>query len=228
MSIIADPQQSVGLRRDNHFLPEQRLLLHDVSWDGYLAIGNALGDRPALRMTYDRGSLEFMVMSPQHEIYKRWLSRLIEALTEECNQPIVTAGNMTFQREDLERGLEADDCFWIAHEPRMRGKLTWDSATDPPPDLALEIEISRSALSRMNIYGALGVPEVWRFDGTILRVELLQADRTYAVAERSLSFPAIPIRDLVPFLQPSAEMDSLSVLRSFRAWVREHLARSRS
>lgn len=226
MSTIAYPQPSVGSDQDSHFVPEQRLLLHEVSWDNYLAIGNALGDRPALRMTYDRGSLEFTVTSSQHEIYKRWFSRLIEALTEECSQPIVAAGNMMFQREDLERGLEADDCFWIAHEPRMRGKLTWDPVTDPPPDLVLEIEISRSALPRMAIYAALGIPEVWRFDGRTLRVELLQADRTYTIAERSLSFPAIPVRDIVSFLQPSAEVDSLSVLRSFRVWVREQLARS--
>ncbi len=167
-----------------------------------------------------------MVTSSQHEIYKRLLSRLIETLTEECNQPIVTAGNMTFQREDLERGLEADDCFWIAAEPRMRGKLTWNPAMDPPPDLALEIEISRSALTRMSIYAALGVPEVWRFDGSALRVELLQPDGTYAAAERSLAFPAIPVSELAPFLQPSAELDSLSVLRSFRVWVRERLAQT--
>lgn len=224
MNILVQPSKpseaSPGWRAGS----EQRLLLHNVSWGSYVAIGTALADRPALRMTYDRGSLEFMVTSSQHEIYKRWFSRLIEALTEECNQPIVTAGNMTFQREDLERGLEADDCFWIAAEPRMRGKLAWDPAIDPPPDLALEIEISRSALPRMNIYAALGVPEVWRFDGSALRVELLQPDGTYAVADRSLAFPAIPVSEIVPFLQPSTELDSLSVLRSFRVWVRERLA----
>jgi Uma2 family endonuclease len=223
MNILAHPEKPAEAMPAWRAVPEQRLLLHDVGWESYLAIGNALCDRPALRMTYDRGSLEFMVTSSQHEIYKRLFSRLIEALTEECQKPIVTAGNMTFQREDLERGLEADDCFWIAQEPRMRGKLTWDPEMDPPPDLALEIEISRSALPRMTIYAALGVPEVWRFDGTHLRVELLQTDRTYAVAESSLCFPAIPVSEIVPFLQPSAELDSLSVLRSFRVWVRLHL-----
>lgn len=223
MNILTHPQQAAGAETDKPSSAKQRLLLHDVSWESYIAIGNALCDRPALRMTYDRGSLEFMVTSSQHEIYKRWFSRLIEALTEECNRPIVTAGNMTFQRENLDRGLEADDCFWIAHEPRMRGKLTWDPAIDPPPDLALEIEISRSALPRMSIYAALGVPEVWRFDGSAMRVELLQSDGTYAVVERSLAFPAIPVNEIVPFLQPSAELDSISVLRSFRVWVRQRL-----
>ena len=90
-------------------------------------------------------------------------------LAEECDRNLVSAGNMTFQREDLDRGLEPDDCYWIAHEPQMHNKLTWDPAIDPPPDLVLEIEISRSAQDRMGIYAALRVPEVWRFDGETLR-----------------------------------------------------------
>ncbi len=223
MNILAQLEKPVEVASGGQAV--QRLLLHDVSWDSYMAIGAALCDRPGLRMTYDRGELEFMTTSPQHEMYKRLFGRLIEALAEECQLPFVCAGSMTFQRPDLDHGLEPDDCFWIAREPRMRGKLTWDPAIDPPPDLALEIEISRSALNRMGIYASLGVPEVWRFDGAALRVELLQADRTYRADVRSPAFPAIPVSDLVPFLQPSPSVDSLSAMRAFRAWVREQLDR---
>jgi Uma2 family endonuclease len=206
---------------------EQRLLLDDVDWQAYVTIGEALRDRPGLRMTYDRGRLEFMTTSPEHEIFKKWLSRFIETLAEEFNRPITTAGNMTFQREDLARALEADDCFWVAHEPQMRAKLEWDPHRDPPPDLALEIEISRSAIGRMAIYAALRVPEVWRFDGETLRVHLLQPDGTYQPAEQSPSFPGIPLAELVRFLRPSQTVDYLSVIREFRAWVREQIARNK-
>lgn len=223
MNILIQPDKSAEVTSGWRAVPEQRLLLHDVRWDSYVAIGNALQDRPALRMTYDRGSLEFMTTSPRHEIYKKWLGRIIETLAEECQAAITTAGQMTFQRPELERGLEADDCFWIAHEPQMRGKLTWDPAIDPPPDLALEIEVSRSVLNRMSIYAAIGVPEVWRFDGTTLRIELLQADRMYQSAPSSLSFPKVPVAKLVPFLEPSETVDYLSVIRAVRAWVRQHL-----
>lgn len=202
--------------------PAQRLLLHDVRWDAYLAIGKALQDRP-VRMTFDRGRLEFMTTSPEHEIYKKWLTRCIEALAEEYNRPFVAAGNMTFQREDLDRALEPDDCFWIAQEPRMRGKLDWNSTSDPPPDLVVEIEVSRSGVDRMAMYAALGVPEVWRFDGTTLQVCLLEHDQTYRTSERSLTFPAIPLGELVRFLRPSETLDNLTALREFRVWVRTHL-----
>jgi Uma2 family endonuclease len=203
----------------------QRLLLDNISWQEYIAVGQALPDRPGLRITYDRGRLEFMTTSPRHEIYKKRLSRLLEMLAEECNRNLVSAGNMTFQREDLDRGLEPDDCFWIAHEPHMRAKLTWDPALDPPPDLVLEIEISRSAQNRMSIYAALRVPEVWRYDGETLRVELLQPDGTWQSSENSPTFPGISLEDVLPFLEPPEGTGSLELSKTFRAWVREQLSR---
>jgi Uma2 family endonuclease len=204
---------------------EQRLLLHAMSWQAYQTIGEVLRDRPSLRLTYDRGSLEIMTTSPEHEKYKKRLSRILETLAEEFNLPLETAGNMTFQRPDLDQGLEADDCFWIEHEAQVRGKLKWDPDRDPPPDLALEIEVSRSALSRMSIYAALRVPQVWRFDGETLRAYLLQPDQTYQPAERSPTFPSVPLQEIVRFLKPSESMDYLGVVRAFRAWLRELLAK---
>src|SRR5437867_649540 len=86
--------------------PAQSLSLANVAWDQYLAIGQALADRPGLRITYDRGNLEIMVTSPEHEVYKKWLVRLVEILLEMFGLPFATAGNMTFQREDLIQGFE--------------------------------------------------------------------------------------------------------------------------
>jgi Uma2 family endonuclease len=198
----------------------QRLVLRDVTWLSYEAIGNALLDRPGLRMTYDRGNLEIMTTSSQHEIYKSWLGRLIETIAEEAGLPLVSAGNMTFKRDDLSRGIEGDNCYWITHEPQLRGRLTWDASRDPPPDLVLEIEISRSALNRMTILAALRIPEVWCFDGNSLRVNHLQPDGGYRLTDRSLAFPNVPLANLAPFLQPSETIDSLTVLRTFREWLR--------
>jgi Uma2 family endonuclease len=201
----------------------QKMVLQNVSWQAYVAIGDALLNRPGLRMTYGRGSLEFMTTSHEHEIYKKRLGRLIETLAEECNLRIATAGNMTFRRAELERGLEPDDCFWIAHEELVRARLEWDPKLDPPPDLVIEIEISRSALDRMAIYSALGVPEVWRCDGATLQAHLLQSNGGWQASEYSPTFPKIPLAGIVPFLQPSETVDYLSMIRAFRAWVQERL-----
>jgi len=203
---------------------EPRVVLHAVSWRQYVALGNILQDHPGLRMTYDRGTLEFMTTSPEHERYKKRLGRLLEALIEECGLKFETAGNMTFQREDLERALEPDDCFWIAHEAQMRTREEWDPDQDPPPDLLLEIEISRSAISRMGLYSTLGVPEVWRCDGEMLRVHLRQPDGSYVASETSPTFPGIPAAEIIAFIQPNPQLDFLSMVRTFRHWVRERLS----
>lgn len=214
--VLSPPQFVAG--REQHFV------ICEVSWPSYVAIGEALRDRPAIRMTYDRGTLEFMTLSPAHEIYKYLLGRIIDTLAEELNLPIQPAGSMTFRRSELERGFEPDQCFWIANEAQVRGRMEWLPERDPPPDLLIEIEVSRSALDRMGIFAALGCPEVWRFDGEALRVEVLQADRTYQAVERSPTFPAIPPAGIVPFVQPNEQVDYLSGIRAFRAWIRQQLA----
>jgi Uma2 family endonuclease len=134
---------------------------------------------------------------------------------------IEPGGNMTFQREVLEKGLEGDNCWWIEHEDQVRAKLIWDPVRDPPPDLLLEIEVSRMA--RMAIYAALRVPQVWCFDGKSLRVYLLQPDGTYLQANESPTFPGIPVAEIVRFVQP--EKDYLSVQSEFRAWAERHRGR---
>lgn len=199
----------------------QRLVLDDITWDEYRTIGSILRDRPALRLTYDQGSLEIMTTSPEHEKYKVRLGRLIETLAEEFGLRLEPGGNMTFQRDDLDRGLEADQCYWIQNEERVRGKLAWDPANDPPPDLVIEIEVSRSALSRLAIYATLGVPEVWCFDGESLSVLGLQADGSYLPAAASPAFPLVDLHALETFLHPSPEQDYLSVIRAFRDWLRQ-------
>jgi Uma2 family endonuclease len=198
----------------------QRLVLAGVGWRSYQALGGALADHPGLRLTYDRGSLEFMTTSPEHEIYKKHLSRFIEILAEELDKPFVSAGQMTFESEEAGRGLEADDCFWFQYEPQMRGKLTWDPKVDPPPDLGMEIEITRSVLDRLTIYAALHVPEVWCCDGQSLRVLQMQPDGSYQQAAQSQVFPGVPLTELVRFLALARTADVLSVIRAFRQWVR--------
>jgi Uma2 family endonuclease len=202
------------------------MLLHGLTWQDYLEIGRILRDRPALRLTFDQGTLEIMTTSQEHEKYKSWLGRLIEILAEEARLRIEPGGNMTFQSEDLEKGLEGDNCWWIEHEEQVRGKLVWDSNVDPPPDLVLEIEVSRAAVARMPIYAALKVPEVWCFDGRSLRVYVNDSVGSYRLLDGSPIFPGIPIADLVPFAIPRKDKDYLSVIREFRTWVRAQLRKT--
>jgi Uma2 family endonuclease len=225
MTVISSrslPVQTVSPRPATE---EQHFFLSDVDWQGYIAIGHALADRGGLRITYDRGNLEFMTTSRLHQRYKKWLNRFIETMAEELHRPIAPGGNMTFQRQDLARGLEGDECFWIEQEAHMRTKASWDPETDPPPDLFLEIEVSRSLLNRLGICAALRIPEVWRFDGEHIRVHRLQTEGTYRVSEKSRFFPEIPLDEIVRFLNRDPTPDYLTAVQDFRAWLRQILGK---
>jgi Uma2 family endonuclease len=162
-----------------------------------------------------------MTTSPEHEGYKSLLSRLIDVLSEELNLEIRGFGSTTYQRQDLDRGLEPDECFYIANQARMRGVRRRDLTRDPPPDLVLEIEVSRSAVNRMALYASLGVPEVWRFDGETLAAYLLDASGQYAPSERSPTFPSVALEDFVRFARLGDDQGETTMARAFRAWLRE-------
>ena len=204
-------------------VPEQRFLLRGVGWEGYETLLALLGDRP-IRLTYDRGDVELMSPSHDHECFKTRLGRLVETLTMELDIPCEGAGSTTWRKQIEDRGLEPDECYYIANADRVAGRRNLDLTVDPPPDLAIEVEISRSALDRMGIYAALKVPEVWRFDGESLTVYLLQADGTYAPSPTSRSLPFLPLDELVDWLHRADEMGQTAWIRQFREWVREELA----
>ena len=200
--------------------PEQRLRLSLIPWEGYIAYSDGLGPRH-IRVTYDRGEMEVMTLSPKHENRKKLLGRLTEALTEEMQIHIASFGSMTCRRRELERGLEPDDCYWIQNEPTVRDREDIDLDIDPPPDLALEVEISRSTMDRMDIYAALKIPEVWRWDGETLRIMLLTSRGTYRLSERSKAFPFLPPKEFAEFLTRTG-ISETQLLRSFRKWVRKN------
>jgi Uma2 family endonuclease len=215
MNILLQPAAD-ALRSD------QRLLLQGVDWQTYEKFLEAVGERH-LRLTYDRGNLELMAPSLNHEWWKRRLGCLMLPLAEELNVEIQGGGSTTFRREDLARGLEPDECFWIRHEPQIRGRREIDLTRDPPPDLVLEIDITTSFLDRIGIYAALGVPEIWCFDSESLRVYLLQGNRSYELRNQSLSFPFLPLAEFVRFLHQTEGLSETSLVRSFRTWLRAGL-----
>lgn len=200
----------------------ERFSFYDVDWAFYDLVLSQVEDRPVF-VTYDRGSLEVMSPSASHESSSGLIGRLIEELTLELNIPIRSGRSTTFRREDLERGLEPDECYWIQNEARVRGAGPIDLRRDPPPDLAVEVEITSRLLDRVGIYAALGVPELWRFDGEKLRVCILGADGRYADSDHSRALPRLPIGEVVRFLNMPKTMDETTLVRSFREWIRANL-----
>ncbi len=202
----------------------KRLLLRDVDWRTYCHFLRIFQNRPGVRLTYDQGKLEIMTLSHRHESYGEFLGSLVFALVDEMGLTIKQGGSNTLRRRRFLRGLEPDKCYWIVNEPLVRGKEEIDLRTDPPPDLAIEIDITHSSLNRMGIYAALRIPEVWRFDGLSLTFHILGNDGKYQQKSSSRLFPFLKSDDLVRFLQGKLTRAENLVVREFRAWVRQQLA----
>jgi Uma2 family endonuclease len=201
----------------------QRFLLRGIGWKGYQALYQVLGEFPGLKLTYDRGNLELMSPLPIHERFKTWFGRLVDMLAEEADIAVVACGSATFSREDLDRGIEPGECFYFARAARVRNWPNIDLAVDPAPDLAVEVEITKSALDRMGIYAGLGVPEVWRFDGETLQVFRLLGGQ-YGPSSRSVELPFVPLDEFVSFVQQAVTVqDDRPLLRQLRAWVRQRV-----
>jgi Uma2 family endonuclease len=198
---------------------EPRFVLRNVPWDTYVALRDIEANWH-VRMTYDRGILEMMVNSDRHENMKRLIGRLVETFTAELNIPLRSFSAMTWRRREMDKGLEADECYYILNQPRVSQRVEIDLLHDPPPDLALEVVVSHSDVDKMAIYASLGVPEVWYWeDGDLQAYELVEG--SYVPRDASLNLPMLRVKELEEFLDPVQALDESAWINAFRVWVRE-------
>ena len=193
------------------------LLLPSIRWETYRAIADDLEAQPNKRLTYDNGLLEIRMPSDLHESYKKLLGRIVEALTEALEIEICSLGSMTCDRQDLARGLEPDQCYYIQNEAKIWGNEKINLQIDPPPDLAIEIDITSSSINRFAIYAKLAVPEIWRYDGQIITIHHLVGDR-YVLSDRSLALPILSTVDLQNFLNLKRILKENALIRRVREW----------
>ena len=212
---------SALLLRQPSFKPD-RVIFQNISWLTYQSLVADLERSPTVRLTYDCGTLEIRMPLDPHESYKKLIGRLIEAATEEIGLEIRSLGSRTCNREDLISGLEPDQCYYVQNESVVRGIEQIDLNRLPPPDLAVEIDITSSSLDRFEIYKNLGVPEIWHYDGDRLTINLL-ASEGYCVAERSSALSPLQAEDFLPFLSPDGNAGENSLLRQFRQAVRARI-----
>ncbi len=194
---------------------EQRVLFQNISWQSYQQILDALGDCRAAKLTYFNGCLEIMTPLQEHEGSSSRIDQFINVVTEETDQNLSSLQSTTLNRPELPAGAEPDQCYYIANEPLVRGK-TIDLATDPPPDLVLEVDITHTDIDKNALYAAMGVPEFWRYDGQSLTIYHLQLGQ-YREAETSLSFPNVEKSLLYQFLQDCDERGETASKRILRS-----------
>jgi Uma2 family endonuclease len=198
---------------------EERTLLQGISWNLYENLLTEIGDEGKARLSYYRGDLEFMTPLASHENYNRQIDRAIVVLVEELDLDYNLFGSMTIKRPDLAAGKEPDSCYYIANESAVRGKTKLDFTQDPPPDLAVEIDITSSSINQLSIYATLGVSEVWRYDGSTLIFYQLQSG-SYTVVDRSPTFQILSPARVLEFLADCQTHGINRAVKILREWVK--------
>jgi Uma2 family endonuclease len=201
--------------------PGQRVLLDQVSWADFENILADLGEHRSARVAYSHGTLEIMAPLPEHESAKEHISDLVKALLEELDIEFLALGSTPFKNELMEQGIEPDQCFYIQNEAAVRGKDRLDLQIDPPPDLAIEIDVT--SRTHPDIYRALRVPELWRFEKGALHIYHLQGSNYSEVSESS-TFPGLALQTVIP--QYARQMKTAGrnrAMKAFRGWLRERL-----
>lgn len=202
--------------------PEQRIVLRNVSWDLYEHLLETHRDRSTPRFTYNQGELEIVSPSAKHEQLKDLIVLVVNALAEAREMDVVSLGSTTFSRRDLARGFEPDGCFYLTNIERVKGKSEIDLASDPPPDIVVEIDVTSPSIKKLPIFAALGVREVWHYEDTAesWRILSIAGDR-YTEEMESNWFPKLTAAALAQFIRDNEHMPRPAWLRSVRAWAME-------
>lgn len=214
--VVAAPEPKAALKP----VGEQRAVFRGLTWDAYLTILNALPQTRGARLTYDAGTLEITVPLEDHEFATRLIECFIRVLAELMDLPLKTMGSTTMNFPQFEKGAEPDSAYYFQNQPLVKGRNV-DFASDPPPDLVVEVDITHTDIAKNRFYAALGVPEFWRFDGQVWRIYGLESG-VYVEVERSLTFPEIPKEQLYEFLAEARE-DEIGAMRALRAWWMEQV-----
>ncbi|CAD5939232.1 Uma2 family endonuclease [Planktothrix agardhii] len=197
-----------------------RVVLYNISWQQFENLLIDLGQTRAARIAYDNGTFEIITPLPEHEYYKEAIGISIQDIAEELDINYESYGSTTWKREVRLAGIEPDNCFYFQNEAKIRGRLEFNLNQDPPPDLALEIDMTHKSLNRFPIYARLGIPEIWCYDSGELKIYQLQQE-TYGEVETSSVFPMLRVQEIPTIIEQYRLDGKLAVRRAIRNWARQ-------
>ena len=205
---------------------EQRVVLHNVSWETYERILADHISSSSPHFTFDHGELEIMSPSVEHERYVRRLDDLIKIVADEMDLEAEGLGSTTFRREELDRGFEPDCCFYVASAEQVRGKNEIDLTVDPPPDLIVEVDITSPSIGKLPIFAEFGVPEVWRFRGERLAILSLSEAGDYQEVLGSAVLPGLGASEVSGLMARGKDLGGTAWRRLVRAWAHERFGKT--
>ena len=200
-------------------LPADSFLIREnVSWEEYEDLLEQVGEATWLRIAYDDGTLEIMTVGPKHEKYATFIEGLVGVIRLRLRMNIVFFGSSTMRKEKKRKGIEPDACFYVQTAEALGNRMDLDFEKDPPPDVAVEVDVTRHSISKFGIYAGLGVPEVWIYDGKELKIHLLEQGE-YLPAIESQALPILSGPILSKFLSQLREEGELQAILAFDDWL---------
>lgn len=207
-------------------LPEDAsVTFHDVSWDEYEELLDQVGEAPGLRISFDNGSLHVMTISAEHEKYAIFINSLIAGIRLRLRMNILAFGSATMRKPKRSAGHEPDACFYVQTAPLIGNRIQLDFETDPPPDIVVEVDVHHDSRPRFRVYAALGVPEIWRYNGQAMTIYHLTKEapesETSAYVERdtSVALPMLTAQLLTHMLDRMRKEGELFALLAFDEWL---------
>ncbi|MFB2978920.1 Uma2 family endonuclease [Microseira sp. BLCC-F43] len=196
--------------------PGSVVIIPHINWQEFEQILEELGEKRSTRIAYSQGTLEIMSPLPQHERAIVVISDLVKTLLRKQQRPWESLRSTTFKRQGI-AGIEPDDCFYIQNYRAIIGKDRIDIEIDPPPDLAIESDLTSK--TETDAYTAIKVPELWIYGAGKFVINLLQNDE-YVESIASPTFPDLPITDIIPrMVERAREIGMYQVLLEFEAWL---------
>ena len=201
-------------------LPEDAsVTFRDASWDQYEELLEQVGEAPGLRITYDNGSLHVMTISAEHEKYALFINSLIAGIRLRLRMNILAFGSATMRKRRRAKGNEPDACFYVQTAALIGNKIQLDFETDPPPDIVVEIDLHHDSRPRFPVYAALGVPEIWRYDGQAMTIHHLSAEHQYVEGDASAALPMLTAQILTEIIERMRSEGELNALLAFDEWL---------
>lgn len=198
--------------------PEQRIVLHEVSWDTYERLLAERGETSTPRFTYDRGVLEIMSPGMAHERLDYLIGILVATLAEAWNIDVTGLGHLTYRNPAWEGGFEPDGCFYVGRAAAIRERSEIDARVDPPPDVVVEVDITSTSIAKLALLARFGVPEVWRHDGERATI-LVLGPAGYREEAASRALPGLTAEAMTTLLAAGQHVPLGQWLAKVRGWA---------
>jgi Uma2 family endonuclease len=200
-------------------MPEDTVVtFHDVSWEEYEDLLERVGEASGLRISFDEGKMQVMTLSTEHENDGVFIDGMLRLLSIRLRINIRFFGSATIRKKQRRKGKEPDCCFYVQTASLLGNRQKLNFEKDPPPDVAVEIDIHHESRDKFAIYAGLGVPEVWLYNGKQLTIHLLRGTR-YVKATASQALPMLTSAILTGFLTRMQQDGEFQAMLAFEEWL---------